>query len=143
MSTLGRLSVAVPLVGADGGTAALRRYEHMAESVPSLRRVWFLREDLSAFAESVDTDNGEVTYVHRRGTVEENQLEDAVWDVDWPPGRVHAFAHGEAQEIMHGLQPHLPAERGPLRRPVSISGYWRRGRSEDGFRAWKSDFARP
>lgn len=87
-------------------------------------------------------ENGEVTYVHRRGTDQENQLEAAVRDMDWLPGRVHAFVHGEAQEVMHGLRPHLLTERGLPRDQVSISGYWRRGRSEDGFRVWKSEFDR-
>ena len=46
------------------------------------------------------------------------------------------------QEIMHGVRPHLLRERGLSRDQVSISGYWRRGRSEEGFRAWKSELAR-
>ncbi|WP_406335154.1 siderophore-interacting protein [Streptomyces sp. NBC_00203] len=87
-------------------------------------------------------ENGEVTYVHRHGTDQENQLEAAVRDMDWLPGRVHAFVHGEAQEVMHGLRPHLLTERGLPRDQVSISGYWRRGRSEDGFRVWKSELDR-
>lgn len=62
--------------------------------------------------------------------------------MDWLPGRVHAFVHGEAQEVMHGLRPHLLTERGLSREQVSISGYWRRGRSEDGFRVWKSELDR-
>ena len=56
-------------------------------------------------------------------------------------GRVHAFVHGEAQETMHGLRPLLLKERGLARDQVSVSGYWRRGRTEDGFRAWKSELA--
>ena len=61
---------------------------------------------------------------------------------DWPTGRVHVFAHGEAQEIMHKVRPYLFGERGLARDQVSISGYWRRGRTEEGFREWKSDLAR-
>lgn len=87
-------------------------------------------------------ENGEVTFVHRSGSDQGNPLEAAVREMDWLPGRVHAFVHGEAQEVMHGLRPHLLAERGLPRTQVSVSGYWRRGRSEDGFRVWKSDFAR-
>ena len=34
------------------------------------------------------------------------------------------------------------AGRGLARDQLSISGYWRRGRTEDGFREWKSEFAR-
>jgi NADPH-dependent ferric siderophore reductase len=66
-------------------------------------------------------------------------LVDAVRALDWLPGRVHVFAHGEAEETMHGLRPHLLRERGLPRADVSISGYWRRGRTEEGFRQWKSE----
>lgn len=66
----------------------------------------------------------------------------AVRELEWPAGRVHAFVHGEAQEVMHGIRPYLFAERGLARDQVSISGYWRRGRTEDSFRVWKSELAR-
>ena len=69
-------------------------------------------------------------------------LSAAVRALDWPSGRVHVFAHGEAQEIMHQLRPYLFGERGLARDQVSVSGYWRRGRTEEGFREWKSDLAR-
>lgn len=68
-------------------------------------------------------------------------LLDAVTTMDWLPGRVHAFVHGEADEVMHGLRPHLLRERGLDRSQVSISGYWRRGRTEEGFREWKQALA--
>jgi NADPH-dependent ferric siderophore reductase len=80
------------------------------------------------------------SFVHRNGT--DAVLEQAVRELDWHPGRVHAFVHGEAQEVMHGIRPYLLRERGLPRDQVSISGYWRRGRSEEGFRAWKSELAR-
>ena len=81
----------------------------------------------------------DVGYVYRQdhgGT-----LLDAVQGMDWPSGRVHAFVHGEAQDVMHGLRPHLLTERRLARDQVSISGYWRRGRSEEAFRAWKTELA--
>lgn len=83
-----------------------------------------------------------VKYVYRRGGNPDDLLVDAVRALDWPEGRVHAFVHGEAEEVMHGLRPLLLTERGLTRQQLSISGYWRRGRTEEGFRAWKSDFAR-
>lgn len=83
-----------------------------------------------------DTD---VRFLHRDGT--DGQLEAGVRALEWLPGRVHAFVHGEAQEVMHGLRPYLLSERGLDRDQVSISGYWRRGRTEEGFRQWKSDLA--
>lgn len=85
---------------------------------------------------------GGVSFLHRGSPDDEGLLVEAVRTIEWLPGRVHVFAHGEAQEIMHGVRPHLFRERGLARDQVSISGYWRRGRSEEGFRAWKSELAR-
>jgi NADPH-dependent ferric siderophore reductase len=85
---------------------------------------------------------GEVSYLHRGRSDDEGQLVAAVRALDWLPGRVQVFAHGEAQEIMHGVRPYLFRERSLPRGDVSVSGYWRRGRSEEGFRAWKSELAR-
>lgn len=79
-----------------------------------------------------------VTWVHRR---DGGTLPDAVRAVTWRPGRVQAFVHGEARAVMHGIRPYLFRERGLDRADVSISGYWRRGRTEEGFREWKSELA--
>lgn len=84
--------------------------------------------------------HSEITFVHRDGS--DGQLEDAVRAVHWHDGRVHAFVHGEAEEIMRGVRPYLLKERRLAREQLSVSGYWRRGRTEDGFRQWKADFAR-
>jgi NADPH-dependent ferric siderophore reductase len=84
---------------------------------------------------------GEVSYLYRGRSDDEGLLVAAVRGLGWLPGRVHVFAHGEAQEIMHGVRPYLLRERGLPRADVSVSGYWRRGRSEEGFRAWKSELA--
>lgn len=68
-------------------------------------------------------------------------LVDAVRALDWLPGRVQVFAHGEAQAIMHGVRPYVLKERGVPRADTSISGYWRVGRTEDSFRVWKQELA--
>ncbi|WP_254666395.1 siderophore-interacting protein [Humibacillus sp. DSM 29435] len=68
-------------------------------------------------------------------------LVDAVRALPWRPGRVQAFVHGEARAVMHGIRPYLLTERGVPRADASISGYWRRGRSEESFRVWKSELA--
>lgn len=86
--------------------------------------------------------NGAVTFVHRNGSTEKGLLEAAVRAVQWIDGRVQAFVHGEADEVMRGVRPYLRTERGVERGDLSVSGYWRRGRTEDGFREWKQEFSR-
>jgi NADPH-dependent ferric siderophore reductase len=83
-----------------------------------------------------------VVFVHRDGASGEGLLAEAVRAVDWLEGRAHAFVHGEAEEVMRGIRPYLRTERGLGREQLSISGYWRRGRTEESFREWKTDFAR-
>ncbi|MFI7587724.1 siderophore-interacting protein [Spongisporangium articulatum] len=84
-------------------------------------------------------DDAKVVFLHRESG---DDLVEAVRALDWLPGRVQAFVHGEAQAVMHGIRPYLLKERGLPRADVSISGYWRQGRTEEGFREWKSDLAK-
>lgn len=72
---------------------------------------------------------------------QEPSLLRAVRELPWLPGRVHAFVHGEAQVVMHALRPYLLREREVPRADLSISGYWRRGRTEEAFREWKAQLA--
>jgi NADPH-dependent ferric siderophore reductase len=68
-------------------------------------------------------------------------LVEAVKTALWLPGQVHAFIHGEAQAVMHNLRPYIRKERGVEAKWASISGYWRRGRTEETFRQWKKELA--
>lgn len=86
-------------------------------------------------------DGVEVTYLHRVGA-DDQPLARAVRELEWLPGRVQAFVHGEAQEVMRGVRPYLLTERGLPREDVSVSGYWRRGDTEEGFREWKRSLPR-
>lgn len=74
-------------------------------------------------------------------STEPDALVDAVRVLPWLPGRVHVFVHGEAEAVMHGIRPYLLKERAVPRADASISGYWRRGRAEEGFRVWKRELA--
>ena len=66
----------------------------------------------------------------------------AVKEANWLPGQVQVFIHGEAQTVMHNLRPYIRKERGvDARWASSISGYWRRGRTEETFRQWKRELA--
>jgi NADPH-dependent ferric siderophore reductase len=68
-------------------------------------------------------------------------LIEAVKSAPWLPGQVHAFVHGEAQAVMHNLRPYIRKDREVDAKWASISGYWRRGRTEETFRQWKRELA--
>ncbi|MCD4536340.1 siderophore-interacting protein [Nocardioides sp. cx-169] len=98
-------------------------------------------EDAAHQVDLPESDGVTVTWVHRRGATEGDPLVAAVRALPWREGRVHAFVHGEAQAVMHGIRPYLLKERGVPREDASVSGYWRRGRTEEGFRDWKAELA--
>lgn len=83
----------------------------------------------------------DLTWLHRSDPAHPG-LADAVRALPWREGRVHAFVHGEAQAVMHEIRPYLFTERQVPRADVSISGYWRTGRTEETFREWKAELAR-
>lgn len=93
----------------------------------------------------------ELRWVHRGGRadlVPDDQAGDhspliaAVKKAEWLPGQVQVFIHGEAQAVMHNLRPYIRKERGvDAKWASSISGYWRRGRTEETFRQWKRELA--
>jgi NADPH-dependent ferric siderophore reductase len=76
------------------------------------------------------------TWLHRRAG-RPDQLLDAVRGLEFPPGQVHAFVHGEAG-FVRGVRRHLVDDRGVPRAMLSVSGYWRRGVDEDGWQAEKA-----
>jgi NADPH-dependent ferric siderophore reductase len=80
-----------------------------------------------------------VIWLHR-GTAQVGEpLIDAVRSLDFPPGDVQVFVHGEAH-FVKDLRRHLRNERGvPLER-MSVSGYWRRGSDEDGWQSTKREW---
>ena len=66
----------------------------------------------------------------------------AVKETLWMSGQVQVFIHGEAQAVMHNLRGYIRKERGVEAKWASISGYWRRGRTEETFRQWKAELAK-
>lgn len=68
-------------------------------------------------------------------------LVDAVRGLDFPAGVAHVFVHGEAGFVT-GLRRHLTSDRAIPRDMLSISGYWRRGKNEDGWQAEKAETRR-
>ncbi|WP_179471021.1 siderophore-interacting protein [Mycolicibacterium vinylchloridicum] len=100
--------------------------------------------DLAA-PESVD-----ITWIYRGGRADlvgddragdNAPLVEAVTTAPWLPGQAQVFIHGEAQAVMHNLRPYVRKERGVDAKWASISGYWRRGRTEETFRQWKKELA--
>jgi NADPH-dependent ferric siderophore reductase len=85
----------------------------------------------------------ELTYLHRAGATGErgDGLVAAVEALEFPPGDVQVFVHGEAGFVLR-LRRHLFGERGLARDRVSLSGYWRLGKNEDGWQAEKAETAR-
>jgi len=71
----------------------------------------------------------------------DDELVDAVTALDFPPGDVHAFVHGEASAV-RALRRHLLVDRGLRREALSISGYWKRTRTEEGWREDKAEWNR-
>jgi len=93
----------------------------------------------------------DITWIYRGGRADlvaedlagdHAPLIEAVKSAEWLPGQVQVFMHGEAQAIMHNLRPYIRKERGvDAMWASSISGYWRRGRTEETFRQWKRELA--
>lgn len=127
-----------------GDESALPAVSAALEALPAdaVARVVVLVDSVEHEPQVALPAGGTVSFVHRDAGSGEERLVEAVRGVDWLAGRVHAFVHGEAEAVMRGIRPYLRNERGLGRDQVSISGYWRRGRTEDSFRQWKADFAR-
>ncbi|MCL7460724.1 siderophore-interacting protein [Micromonospora echinofusca] len=77
-----------------------------------------------------------LTWLHRGDRPVGEALVAAVRALEFPPGDVHAFVHGEATFVKE-LRRLLRVERGVPRERLSISGYWRRGLDDEGWRASK------
>ncbi|MEU1886967.1 siderophore-interacting protein [Micromonospora sp. WMMD987] len=82
-----------------------------------------------------------LTWLHRAGRPVGEALVEAVRALEFPPGRVHAFVHGEATFVKE-LRRLLRVERGVPREALSISGYWRQGMDDEGWRSTKQDWNR-
>ena len=82
----------------------------------------------------------DIGWRHRTGTADDvDILLSAVTEVPFPAGQVHAFVHGEAEEI-RGVRRHLLQDRGLTRSAMSCSPYWRRTMADETWRQVKAEF---
>jgi NADPH-dependent ferric siderophore reductase len=81
-----------------------------------------------------------VQWLHT-GARASDALVDAVRALDFPAGRVHAFVHGEAAAV-RAVRKHLLVDRGVPKEDLSASGYWKRSRTEEGWREDKPEWNR-
>lgn len=136
-----------------GDEAAIPAISVALEALPAdaVGRVFIEVAKLDDEIDLAAPDGVEVTWVYRGGRadlVAEDRAGDhapliaAVTNAPWLPGQVQVFIHGEAQAVMHNLRPYIRRERGvDANWAASISGYWRRGRTEETFRQWKRELA--
>ncbi|MEU9132641.1 siderophore-interacting protein [Kitasatospora sp. NPDC048540] len=87
----------------------------------------------------VTPDGMAVGWLHRGGRATGETLVEAVTALEFPPGEVCAFVHGEAGFVKE-LRRHLRLDRGVPRERLSISGYWRLGQSDEAWRAGKREW---
>jgi len=85
--------------------------------------------------------DAEIVWLHRGERSVGDALVQAVRGLEFPAGDVHAFVHGEATFVKE-LRRLLRIDRGIPRDRLSISGYWRRGFDDEGWRASKAEWNR-
>jgi NADPH-dependent ferric siderophore reductase len=85
------------------------------------------------------SDGVDLVWLHRGNAAPGAALVAAVQGLRLPEGRGHVFVHGEAVAVRE-LRRHLRAERGLDPEFTSISGYWRRGDTEDRWQAGKPEW---
>ena len=84
-------------------------------------------------------DGAELTWVHRSGNAPGTALVAAVLSAPLPEGSVQAFVHGEAGAV-RDLRRWLRGTLAVPREQLSVSGYWRIGRTEDRWQAEKPEW---
>ncbi|NEA33254.1 siderophore-interacting protein [Streptomyces sp. SID13031] len=128
-----------------GDESALPAISTAIEALPAgaHAKVFIEVEDETEEQKFSGSGDVELTYLHRAGTTADRGegLVKAVEGLEFPAGDVQAFVHGEAGFVLR-LRRHLFTERGLTRDQVSLSGYWRLGKNEDGWQAEKADTAR-
>jgi NADPH-dependent ferric siderophore reductase len=100
-------------------------------------------EDESEHQELSTHAEASITWVHRADDTRGPgvALIEAVQSAQFPDGEAHAFVHGDAGAI-RDIRRYLRSELGLEPAAMSVSGYWRRGRTDEAWRAEKADWKR-
>lgn len=108
----------------------------------ALAHVFIEVSDASEEQPLVTAAETSVTWVHRESSKlpPGEELVAAVKDADLPGDGVHAFVHGDAGFVRE-LRTFLRVDRNVPRERLSISGYWRRGSTDEQWRAAKRAWA--
>ncbi|MER5963048.1 siderophore-interacting protein [Streptomyces sp. NPDC002057] len=124
-----------------GDESALPAIAVALERLPAGARVHaFVEISDAAEEQKFATEDGiEVTWLHRGDRAPGEALAEAVKALEFPAGDVHAFVHGEAGFVKE-LRRHLRLDREVSRERLSISGYWRLGKSDEAWRAIKREW---
>jgi NADPH-dependent ferric siderophore reductase len=124
------------LVGDESALPAMAvALERMPDGVPVRAFV----EVASAAEEQELVSPGSLEVVWVRRDQPDASLVTAVEGFTFLPGTPHVFLHGDAG-FVRTLRRHLRGERGVPVEALSASGYWRRGRTEEGWRSEKADW---
>lgn len=109
------------------------------ERVPAGRLVDVVVQVADADDELELTTPGDLrlTWLHEPG---DDVLAEAVRGLEFP-AKTDVFVHGEASSV-RALRRHLIVERGMPRDALSVSGYWKRSRTEEGWRDDKPEWNR-
>jgi NADPH-dependent ferric siderophore reductase len=128
-----------------GDESALPAIAASLERVPAGRRAVVFAEVEDAPEELPLSSPGDLDlrWVHRAtsGLRPGEELVDLVATAALPRGDFDAFVHGEAG-LVREVRRHLRGERGLDPARLSASGYWRRGRTDEDWRAEKKDWNR-
>ncbi|MGA5204386.1 siderophore-interacting protein [Streptomyces variegatus] len=122
-----------------GDESALPAIACALEALPRGVRAYAFVEIAGPEEEQKIDSDVEVVWLHRGARPHGEALVEAVRNLEFPEGRVHAFVHGEAHFVKQ-LRQLLRVERHVPREDLSISGYWRRGHDEDGWQASKREW---
>lgn len=123
-----------------GDESALPAIGAALERIPSGAKVVAVVEVADASEEQLLTSPGELTliWVHRAAPDPELLLT-SLAALARPEGVPHTFLHGEADSV-RAVRRWARTDLGVPKELLSASGYWRRGRSEEGWRSEKKEW---